>query len=161
MTDEVATSYHEAGHAVMAAIRDRFPTLVTIVPNGGVVGRNEFPDDLRAEFKNHLSDSPEKRDYVETRILITLAGMIAHDLHSPARVRDAGDAHDKRCAREIIEQHAGWADNCRDAYFLKLEKTARGLLQTNYSWVEAVAHALIENRTLPGEAILELRPVGS
>lgn len=158
MTDEEATAQHEAGHAVMAAICDRLPTFVTIVPHGGVAGINEFPDDLVAEFKNHLYDSPEKRAYIETRILIALAGIVAHDLRFLARVRDAGDAHDERRARAIIEDNAGWADNCRDSYFQQLQETARGLLQTNWLWVEAVAHALIENRSLPGAKVIELRP---
>jgi ATP-dependent Zn protease len=157
-TDEEATAYHEAGHAVMGAIRNRLPQFVTIVPHGGLVGKNEFPEDCRPEFKSHLGDSPEKRTYIETRILIGLAGTIAHDLRFPARVHDIGDVRDEGCARAIIEENAGWADNCRDSYFQQLQKTARGLLQTKRLWVEAVAHALIENRSLPGAKVIELRP---
>lgn len=157
-TNEEATAYHEAGHAVMGAIHDKSPDFITIVPHGDVAGINEFPDDLRPEYKRHHYDSPEKRCYIEARILIAVAGIVAHDLRFPARVRDAGDAHDARRAREIIEESAGWADNCRESYFQQLQETARGLLQANWLWVEAVAHALIENRSLPGGKVIELRP---
>ena len=150
-TDEEATAYHEAGHAVMGAIRNRLPQFVTIVPHGGIfVAKINFPKTVGPEFKSHLGDSPEKRTYIETRILIGLAGTIAHDVRFPARVHDIGDAHDEGCARAIIEENAGWADNCRDSYFQQLQKTARGLLRTNWLWVEAVAHALIENQEPSG-----------
>jgi ATP-dependent Zn protease len=158
MTDEEATAYHEAGHAVMAALNGRPPKLVHIVCNGDIAGVNEFIDDMPPEFANHLSDSPEKRKYIEIRVLIALAGMIAHDLRFPARVRDAGDAHDEARARAIIEDYAGWADNCRESYFLQRQETARALLQANWLWVDAVAHALIEQRNLPGQKVIELRP---
>lgn len=156
--DEEATAYHEAGHAVIGALRGRAPTFVTIIPDGRVAGKNEFPEDLRPEFKNHLDDSPEKRAYIETRILIELAATVAHDRRFPARVHDAGDAHDERCARAIIQDNAGWADNNRKGYFQQLQDTVRGLLQTNWPWVEAIARALIERRTISGEEIVKLRP---
>lgn len=156
--DEEATAYHEAGHAVMGALRDRLPEFVTIVPDGGAAGRNEFPEDWRPEFKSHLFDLPEKRAYIETRILTALAGSIAHDLCSPARVSDAGDAHDEQYARALISDNAGWADSCRESYFHQLQETARRLLQTNWPWVEAVARALIETKTIAGAEIMKLRP---
>ena len=77
LADDEGTAYHEAGHAVMGAIRNRPPLAVSIVPNGrGVAGQTIFPNDCPLEFKNYLSASPGKRDYVETRILIEVAGTI-------------------------------------------------------------------------------------
>ena len=157
-TGEEATAYHEAGHAVLGAIRSRAPISVTIVPNGGAAGKNEFPDDCRPEFNRHLGNSPEKKKYIETRILIALAGTIAHDLRFPAHVRDAGDEQDEQRARAIIEENAVWADSCRDSYFRQLQETARGVLQTNWPWVEAVARALIDDKTISGEELSRLRP---
>lgn len=94
-TDEEATAYHEAGHAIMGAIRDWPPLSVTIVPHGAAAGKNEFPENCRPEFRSHLGDSPEKRFYIESCILIGLAATSAHDLRFPARVRDAGDEQDE------------------------------------------------------------------
>ena len=118
-TDEEATAYHEAGHAVMGAIRDQaspssLPSSPTAEPLSAKIN---FPKTVGPEFKSHLGDSPEKRTYIETRILIGLAGTIAHDVRFPARVHDIGDAHDEGCARAIIEENAGWADNCRRQLF--------------------------------------------
>ena len=156
--DEEATAYHEAGHAVVGAVRGRAPIFVTIMPDGGASGKNEFPEDWLPEFQSHLSDSREKRAYIETRILTEVAGTVAHDLRFPGRARDAGDAYDERCVRAVIEENAGWADNDRDSYFQQLKETARGLLQTNWPWVEAVARALIERKTILTAEVMELRP---
>jgi hypothetical protein len=43
MTDEEATAYHEAGHAVVGALRNRPPDWVTIIADGGAAGKTEFP----------------------------------------------------------------------------------------------------------------------
>src|ERR1700730_12322741 len=100
--DDDATAYHEAGHAVMGALRDLLPLFVSIVPTGnGVVARTEFPDAPPA-FKNYLCASPEKQAYIETVVLIEVAAAIAHDFHTPGRVHDAGDAHDLQRARAFI-----------------------------------------------------------
>jgi ATP-dependent Zn protease len=155
---EEATAYHEAGHSVVGAVRGRAPISVTIIPAGDVVGKNEFPKDERPEFANHLGDSPEKRRYIETRILTEVAGTVAHDLRFPNRPHDAGDAHDERCARNLMEQNAGWADAYRDSYLVQLQETARRLLQANWPWVEAVASALIERKTISTPEVMELRP---
>ena len=152
-TDEQATAYHVAGHAVVGAVRDRAPIFVTIIPDGGAAGKNEFPKDCRPEFKNHLGHSPEKGAYIETRILTAVAGTVAHDLRFPERAHDAGDAYDERC-----EDNAGWANNDRESYFRQLQEAARGLLQTNWPWVEAVARALIERKTIWTAEVMELRP---
>jgi hypothetical protein len=157
-TDEEATAYHEAGHAVVGAVRGRASIFVTIVPDGGAAGKNEFSKDGPPEFKSHLGDSPEKRAYIETRILTKVAGTAAHDLRFPERAHDAGDEYDERCARAIIEDNAGWADRDRDSYFQQLQETARCLLQTNWPWVEAVARALIERKTISAAEVMELRP---
>jgi ATP-dependent Zn protease len=156
--DEEATAYHEAGHAIVGAVRGRAPISVTIIRAGGASGKNEFPEDWRPEYKSHLGDSPEKRVYIETRILTGVAGTIAQDLRFPERAHDAGDAYDERYARAVMEENAGWADSDRDSYFQRLRETARGLIQTNWPWVEAVARALIERKTLQREEVMALRP---
>jgi ATP-dependent Zn protease len=157
-TDQEATAYHEAGHAVVGAVRGRAPIFVTIVPDGGAAGKNEFPKDWRPEFKDHFGESPEKRAYIETRILTEIAGTVAHDLRFPERAHDAGDTYDEGCARALIEDNAGWADSDRASYFRHLQETARRLLQTNWPWVEALVRALIERKTISTAEVMELRP---
>jgi hypothetical protein len=158
MTNDEDTAYHEAGHAVVGAVRDRPPCYVTIIANGGVAGLTEFPDDLRPEFKCYHCGSPEKRAYIETRILTTVAGTIAHDLRFPRRDRDSGDAYDEQRACEFIGESAVWAENDREGYLKQLQETALGLLQANWPWVEAVAHALIERKTISTSDVMKPRP---
>src|SRR5664280_1568769 len=69
--EDEATAYHEAGHAVMAALRDLPPLSGSIVPAGNrVAGRTEFPD-VPPAFKNYLGTSAEKRAYIETRVPVS------------------------------------------------------------------------------------------
>jgi hypothetical protein len=117
-----------------------------------------FPKIGNPSSKATFGVSPEKRAYIETRILTRVAGTIAHDLRFPGRVHDAGDEYDERCAFAIIEENAGWADNRRDSYFQQLQETARDLLRKNWPWVEAVARALIERKTISEAEVMELRP---
>jgi hypothetical protein len=92
------------------------------IPDGGVAGKNEFSEDWRPEYKSHYGASPEKRIYIETRILTEVAGTIAHDLRFPERGHDAGDAFDKRWAYALIEESACWADDDRDSYSSSLKR---------------------------------------
>ena len=156
--DKEATAFHEAGHAIVGAICGKPPLYVTIIAAGGASGKTQFPDDdAPRDFKRVLNHSPEKRLYIETRILTVMAGTIAHDLHCHGRVHDAGDEYDDRRAREIIEYCAGWACDDRDGYCQQLQERARSLLRANWQWVDAVARALFERKTIQGEEVMELR----
>lgn len=158
LTEEEGTAYHEAGHAIMGAVRDTYPTHVTVVREGNVAGKTDFADDWPAEFDKRSNDSPEKRQRVETLILIKLAAAIAHDIRVPGRVRDEGDDCDEKAARNFIADYAGWADACQDSYFLRLQQIACETIREHWKWVEAVAAALMERKTiLPGD-IRTLRP---
>ncbi len=149
--EEEATAFHEVGHAIVGAVRDRPPLWVTVIAADGASGKTEFPENSLDEYKRVQNYSPEKRCYIETRILTVVAGTIAHDLHCPDRAHDAGDECDDRRACAFIAESAGWASDDRNGYFLRLQERARGLLQTNWPWVEAVARALIEHKTLQRE----------
>jgi hypothetical protein len=102
--------------------------------------------------------SPKKRDYVETRILIEVAGTIAHDIHAPGRAHDAGDAHDLQWALKIIEENASWAEDDRKAYLQSLRDDAWTMIEANWAWVQAVARALVERRKLTTVDLMSCRP---
>lgn len=156
--EDEATAYHEAGHAVMGALRHLPPLSVSIVPAGnGVAGRTEFPD-VPPAFKNYFGASTEKRTYFETRVLIEVAATIAHDIYTPGRVHDAGDAYDLRRARAFIAENASWAENDREAYLQSLCNLARPMIATNWAWVHAVSRALVEQRELTGVDVMRCRP---
>jgi hypothetical protein len=134
------------------------PFLRQIIPDSsGAVGKTEFPKDWLPEYKTHFDDSAEKRTYIETRILTSVAGTIAQDLRFPDRIHDAADANDDRISRAIVEDNAGWADGHRERYLERLQGIAQDLLQANWPWVVAVARALTERKTIYTADILRLR----
>lgn len=135
--DEEGTAYHEAGHVVVGAARGRPPISATITPEGtGAVGKTEFPKDWPPEYKTHFGDSAKKRTYIETRILISVAGTIAQDMRFLNRVHDAADATDDRISREIVEdthaliheyvEAAGHGNDDNGALFRPLRNNATG-----------------------------------
>jgi hypothetical protein len=160
LIDDGATAFHEAGHAVVGALRGRPPISATILPDGdGAAGTTVFPEDFTEEFRRYLNVSPEKQKYVDTRILTEVAATIAHDLHEPDRTHDQGDECDDRRARDFVSRGAGWvAIDGREAYLQRQKDVALDLLCSNWAWVEAVANALLQKRTISGEEVLALRP---
>lgn len=157
-TEEWATAYHESGHAVMGVLRDLPPCSISIAPTiNGEVGRTEFPPVPR-KFRNYLDSSFEKRDYIETRILIAIAGTIAHDIYTPGRIHDSGDSHDLQRAKAFIEQNASWAVNDRDGYLQCLRDLSRQMIAENWAYVQAIAFALVKQRELTREHVMGYRP---
>jgi ATP-dependent Zn protease len=65
--DEMATAYHEAGHAVIALYHDRSIHRVSILPRQDYLGKCEVRKGVRRT----------KEDIVEQEILISLAGLAA------------------------------------------------------------------------------------
>ncbi|MDI1347099.1 MAG: hypothetical protein PSV22_23860 [Pseudolabrys sp.] len=153
---EIETAYHEAGHAFMGCLIDRLPISVTIVARGQITGETFFEPDVPKFARRVLDPSPEKRRYAEQRVLTELADTAAHDLLCPGRIHDSGDENDLAITNELIKELVSWADN-RDEYLRDCQTRAVKLLQQNWPWVEAVAKALLEKKTLQREIILSLR----
>ena len=113
-------------------------------------------------FKAALNQSPEKRDYIERRVAIELAGGIAQTMKFPNRARDKGDEHDEYWARELSTElvcnTSVETEQARKACLYKARARAQALLYENWSWVEALAEALIARKVLSCEEILSLRP---
>jgi ATP-dependent Zn protease len=142
---EEETAYHEAGHAVMGCLLQRFPLWVSIIPDGkGGVGRTEFDPDGRRY--SHFDQSDAKKAYIRARVLIEVAGTLAHDIKFPGRVHDEGDAHDEHWARDLVIE-VSWEDD-RDAYLARAKQEAKTLLQENWNLVEKVAAALLAGKRL-------------
>jgi hypothetical protein len=156
-SQKAATAYHEAGHAVMGFIVEDPPLFATIEPdNKGAVGKVEFEPGIPEFARQYLNDSPAKRRYAEQRILIELAGTAAHNLLEPGRLSDLGDETDARSAREFADELISWED--KEAYLCRARDEAETRLRAHWPWVEAVAGALLQRKTLSREDILALRP---
>ena len=158
VSQELATAYHEAGHAVVACCYNRIPETVSIVPDcKGAVGTIDFNDVVPPEFCNYLSKGDDKKAYIEMRIVIKLAGSCAHDAIDPSRTRDSGDFYDVKWAMEIIEECASWAENDRVGYLESCRKIASDIIASNWDWITKVANELCSSKTLIGDDILSLR----
>lgn len=150
------TAYHEAGHAVMGCVLERYPLSVSIVGDGkGAVGKTEFEQDAPLGGFRHFDQSETKKKYIRTRVLIEVAGTIAHDIKFPGRAHDEGDAYDDHWAKQLVTEGAHVEDD-RDGYLASARQEAEGLLKKNWPLVEKVAAALLERRELSRTELLEI-----
>jgi ATP-dependent Zn protease len=154
---DIETAYHEAGHAVLGCLLGRIPLSVTIVPRGPVVGETFFDTEVPAFARSYFNQSAAKRSYTEQRVLTELGGTAAHDILMPGRQHDVADETDLYYTRQLIIELVSMAED-RDAYLVASQKRATELLQANWPWVEAVARALVERKTLQRTDLLALRP---
>lgn len=150
------TAYHEAGHAVMGCVLERYPLSVSIIADGrGAVGRTEFEQDAPQGGFRHFDQSEAKKKYIRMRVLIEVAGTIAHDIKFPGRTHDGGDAYDDHWAKQLVIEGVHFEDG-RDAYLASARQEAEGLLKENWPLVEKVAAALLERRELSRAELLRL-----
>jgi ATP-dependent Zn protease len=148
-----ATAYHEAGHTVMGYILGRPPLSVDIMRDAnGNAGHTHFPEDVPECIRSRFDDSPQKRQYLELRVLTTLAGTAAHNILQPNRTPDSGDQMDENQAREIVRDHMSWSDD-HDVYIHQLKTMAQKILSENRGAVEAIAAALLERDRLTNDEI--------
>lgn len=145
---EEETAYHEAGHAVIACLIGRFPLFVSIVPDGaGVVGKTEFDNDVPLGSKSYLNNSDVKKKYIRTRVMIEVAGTIAHDVKLPGRRHDQGDECDDYWAKRLVSESVSW-DNDHEGYLKRARGEVEVLLRANFRLMEEVAGALSRQRKL-------------
>jgi hypothetical protein len=183
------TAYHEAGHAVTAWTLDLGVKMVTIAPTedtlGHVLVRRHMTSRLADQVRYDLT--PGRRDLVERKVLVSLAGMEAERRHSGRRrLSGAGlyrlppDQRDEYSAKAggRVDFVCGEGDFLNaidllalltsegtaefDAYLAWLSERTKTLLVARWGLVERVAAALVEHRTLDGDGFidaLELPPL--
>jgi hypothetical protein len=174
--EETETAVHEAGHAVTAAILGRPIEQVNIIPLDDVLGTCSYKD----------GGGPLDAERIERDLIITLAGTAAAEVYagplSPPSRLGWGDGtyadHLLQAWTDIVgydlpERFSHWTDGyeptinevedlwefeslreCKYADVLK--RRTKKLLYKNWSKVEAVAAALLEDRRLSGEEVLQL-----
>jgi ATP-dependent Zn protease len=150
------TAYHEAGHAVIGYVLERYPLSVSIVADGkGVVGKTEFEQDAPPGGFRYFDQSEMKKKYIRTRVLIEVAGTIAHDIKFPGRAHDEGDANDDHWAKLLVIEGVHF-EHDRDAYLGSASQEAEDLLKKNWPLVEKLAAALLERHELSRTELLEI-----
>jgi cell division protease FtsH len=101
-TRQELVAYHEAGHAVMAALLPGFDAVgkVTIVPrSNGAGGFTLFvPDDERTDSGMYT------RSYLESRLMVALGGRVAEELRYGAKEVTTGASSDLQSVADLARR---------------------------------------------------------
>src|SRR5438045_168987 len=135
-TFDVATAYHEAGHAVVALALGRPVHQVSILPAMEHVGTCQFRKGSR-----HPSE-----DWLEREILIALGGVAAEARQSGAYAWDAA-GKDRQYVRRLAVERAG--ESRAERLERRLLSKAEHLLAREGHWraVELIAAELLRRGT--------------
>ncbi len=142
---DIATAYHEAGHAVVALAHDRPIHRVSVLPNQLHLGICEFRKGVQRGSV----------DFVEQEILISLAGMAAEARHT-GRYDRAAAGRDLRHARTMALQRA--TEKQLDRYERRMLSKVENLMNDDALWaaVESIATELMKHGQISGRAALHL-----
>ncbi len=176
------TAYHEAGHAVVAALIPNADPLhkVTIIPRGMALGLTQ---QLPIDDKHSYS-----RDYLEAQLAILMAGRIAEEIFMKHITTGAGNDIERATdvARKMvcewgmsdlgplsfgkkeeqiflgreIAQHRDFSestavkiDNAVHAFVMQGYDVARKIIEDKYDAMVRVAEALLEREVLDGAEV--------
>ena len=148
----------EPKHEAIVFGRRLKPKTATITPTTNAAGSAETYA-VRGITLGVVS-SARARVRAENHITVLLAGPAAQQKHDPrSRWRESGGS-DYRIARELAsELNAEWIgsdDEATGACLRWFEIVARRMIDKCWPHVEAVASALIEERTLPGQELQDV-----
>lgn len=137
---EIATAYHEAGHAAVALELGRPIHRVSILPNELRLGHCE----LKKSHHGPLKDS------VESEILILLGGVGAEARHTGEYAWDAASL-DMRGVRALLQLRSGSDRQLKRLERRMLDKVEH-ILDDEGVWlaVERIAADLLRNKTMSG-----------
>ena len=149
----IATAYHEAGHAVAAHFLKIPITKVTIEPDDdslGHVRRKNLPRPVYEALRSggltlHMIDK------IERNIIMPLAGGAAERRHR-GRSNYVGSWQDRDRVVDFVDRLSASGEEASAYYRLQLVR-ARGLIESKWYAVEAVAQALLAATTLTGEDV--------
>lgn len=143
---EIATAYHEAGHAVMALALGRPVQRVTVQPSQQRLGHCELK---KGTFR------PSK-DALETEILILLGGLASEARHMGKYGWD-GASQDLRNVRRLTEMRASGQRQVERLERRMLDK-AEHILDQPRVWlaIEQIAAELLRCTTISGRAARHL-----
>lgn len=144
--DQIATAYHEAGHAVMALFLGRPVQRVSILPNHLRLGQCEIQ---KGTFR------PSK-DVLETEILILLGGPAA-EARVTGKFCVQGAAQDLRGVRKLVQRRAVGEKQVERLERRMLDK-AEHILGQGVIWlaIQKIADELLRHTTISGRAARHL-----
>ena len=135
------TAYHEAGHAVVALALGRPVHKVSVLPNTERLGACEFRKSVQRPSE----------DWVETEILISLAGMVA-EARLTGSYDTGGADRDLRYVRKLTLMRA--SDRTVDRLEKRMLAKTENLLGDDELWqaVESIAKELLIHGQISGRA---------
>jgi cell division protease FtsH len=179
--DRVNCAYHEAGHAVVAALLPKADPLhkVTIIPRGRAMGVTmQLPEADRHTYT---------KDYLETQVAVLMGGRAAEELFmnhmtsgasndieratdiaqhmvcewgmsalGPLAFRKPGNAYESDRAHVVSEATARRVDEEIRKVVMDGYDRAKSIIQTNRRAVETMAQRLLEIESLEADEIKEL-----
>jgi cell division protease FtsH len=183
--DKEETAYHEAGHAICAAVLPNADPVhkVTIIPRGMALGVTMMlPERDRHTYR---------QDFVEDELVVSMGGRVAEDLvfgvissgahsdlvyatqsarrmvtrwgMSDAVGPMAWDSHDQvflgdemLAARDYSDETARVIDKEIQRILVEQEKRCRDLLTKHRQALDLVARALLEHETIDGAEVTRL-----
>lgn len=151
---QIATAYHEAGHAVAAHLVGIRVLSAGIEPAEGFLGlvaHEGVGAELLAVAQGSAPLTLALRARLEAHVLMLLAGSIAE--HRQRGRRDhIGSSQDHARALDWLERVSGTPAEA-EAYAAWLGHRAEGLLTLGWAEVERLAAALLEQGSLAGETV--------
>jgi cell division protease FtsH len=179
--DRTNCAYHEAGHAVIAALLPKADPLhkVTIIPRGKAMGVTmQLPEADRHTYT---------KDYLETQVAVLMGGRVAEELFmnhmtsgasndieratdiaqhmvcewgmselGPLAYRKPGNSFDSDRAHAVSEATAQRVDDEIRKVVMNAYDRARWIIERNRPAVEMMAQALLENESLEADEIKAL-----
>lgn len=143
---QIATAYHEAGHAVLALALGRPITKVSVLPNHLRLGQCDIQ---KGAFK-------PSQDALETQVLILLGGLAA-EARQTGQYCWEGAAQDLRVVRSLANKRAASLKQIERLERRMLDKTEHILEQPgNWQAVQRIAEELLRCSTISGRAVRHL-----
>jgi cell division protease FtsH len=179
--DRVNCAYHEAGHAVVAALLPKADPLhkVTIIPRGRAMGVTmQLPEADRHTYT---------KDYLETQVAVLMGGRVAEEIFmkhmtsgasndieratdiaehmvcefgmselGPLAFRKPGNSYEQDRSHVLSQATAERVDDEIRKVIMNAYDRARGIIEQNSGAVRLLAEALLEQESLEADEIKEI-----
>lgn len=152
----ISTAYHEAGHAAMSWMHGASINRVTIDSDANALGKCVGSIFRKRDWEQfHIGMTNALRIKVEKEIMIQLAGPIAQRLYKPQSYRSYHARGDHQNAVDFAFRLFSSTAQI-EAYLKFLDVLTRERLQADWIVVEAIATALVQQRTIRGADVHRL-----
>lgn len=144
----LATAWHEAGHALVAAILGRPIQKVTVAPANMQTGGVRL-----GAVKFQKGRSKSTNDWLEDEVLILFAGMVAESKFT-GQYCETGARHDLAAARNLMDKRAATERQMEKLERRLLDKVEHQLEQPHHvAALKMIVDELIERQTIKGRTV--------